>query len=440
MSRDTESEGTILTRTLGMQQQALKSIVAAANLPGNIEGLFAFHVLHDDHDAGIQWQVDFGTEEWLKEHESGLDQSHLLAAIGYLLFHFGPTVPPAFQAAFNRNVERLRLRDPFPDDRISFAHQPVTLLGLALGSIAEGSNGLPHRAWLSRIVQDSRLMPATLYQTILYAYIRYRLTGDALPVDNLEKYANCEEVAALEWTVRQNAVQFVDPHADLSDLQVQVLVSASKVRTDALDTPRSAIVLSAVDSALARSASELVLSRSHVAVALNRFEAAMRRWRWDDDDKQKKKPPIRWPVTSEREVQDVVWLILRSLLDDVVDEETLPKFGHSTYRADFGIPSLRLLVEAKYARKAGDFKEYEKEIMEDAIGYLVQTNGRYDRILIFIYDNSASVQEHGVTTDALRALPQIEDVVIVSRPSQLPEDQEGIWEVSRSKAADQGLP
>ncbi len=132
---------------------------------------------------------------------------------------------------------------------------------------------------------------------------------------------------------------------------------------------------------------------------------------------------IRWPTVSKREVQDVVWFILRSLLDSVVDEETLPKFGHSTYRADFGIPSLRLLVEAKYARKAGDFKEYEKEIMEDAVSYLVQMNGRYDRILVFICDNSASVQEHGVTADALTALPQIENAIIVSRTSQLPEEQ-----------------
>jgi hypothetical protein len=31
-----------------------------------------------------------------------------------------------------------------------------------------------------------------------------------------------------------------------------------------------------------------------------------------------------------------------------VDEETLPKLGHSTYRADFGIPSLGILIEVKY--------------------------------------------------------------------------------------------
>ena len=132
--------------------------------------------------------------------------------------------------------------------------------------------------------------------------------------------------------------------------------------------------------------------------------------------------PIHWPIVSEREIQDILWLILRSVFDDVVDEETLPKFGHSTYRADFGIPSLRLLIEAKYTRQASDFKKIEKEILEDTVAYLLHTKERYDRIIVFIYDHSSSVQEHSVTKNALLMLPQVKDVIIVSRPSQLPGD------------------
>jgi len=46
----------------------------------------------------------------------------------------------------------------------------------------------------------------------------------------------------------------------------------------------------------------------------------MRRWRSDRGN----------PVTlsaSEREVQDILWQILRSVFDDVVHEETLPKLA-----------------------------------------------------------------------------------------------------------------
>jgi hypothetical protein len=51
------------------------------------------------------------------------------------------------------------------------------------------------------------------------------------------------------------------------------------------------------------------------------FEPAMKRWRWDADELQK---PIRWPVTQEREIHDILWLILRSYFPDVVDEDALP--------------------------------------------------------------------------------------------------------------------
>ena len=69
---------------------------------------------------------------------------------------------------------------------------------------------------------------------------------------------------------------------------------------------------------------QMVLSRSHIGVVLRRFEGAMRRWRWDEDNLH---DPVRWPIRSEREVQDILWLILRSVFDDVVDEETLPRSG-----------------------------------------------------------------------------------------------------------------
>ena len=84
----------------------------------------------------------------------------------------------------------------------------------------------------------------------------------------------------------------------------------------------------------------------------------MKRWRWDSETLQR---PIRWPVRSEREVQDILWLMLRPLCEDLEDEDTLPKFGHSSYRADFGIPSLGLLIEVKYARSGAEFKAIENK-------------------------------------------------------------------------------
>jgi hypothetical protein len=417
-SQSTDSRGpSALVGVLGAQQRAMVQRVAGANAPGNLEGLFAYHVLYDERDFPLVWDVNPATPAWLTANADRLGQAPTLAALGYGLRYFRATAPPSVVARLADGLAKLRLRDPFPEDRVSFAFDPVIFLGIALAAVALGEAGDETSAWLVRVLDDRRRRPATPYQTLLYGYIRHTLTGDAETIDNIHEYRDVMELALLEWGSRRGALRLVDPRLDLSGLQARVLHEAAVADPSALGAARAALVWSAVHASLVRSAAELVLSRSHVAAMLRRFEAAMRRWRWDDPAAVKH--PIRWEITAEREVQDILWLILRSVFDDVVDEETLPKVGHSTYRADFGIPSLRLLIEAKYARKAGDFKALEKEIMEDSVAYLLEARDRYDRILVFIYDESASVQEHDLTEMALRKLPQIEDVIIVSRPSQL---------------------
>jgi hypothetical protein len=57
--------------------------------------------------------------------------------------------------------------------------------------------------------------------------------------------------------------------------------------------------------------------------------------------------------------------------------------------------------------------------MQDTIGYLTNTQ-QYEKITVFIYDASSSVQEHDITKRDLLKIKQIEDVIIVSKPSQIP--------------------
>lgn len=415
---------TPVAQLLSTQQSSLLQRIAESNTPGNLEGLFAFHVLGHEPAFSITWDVNCATEEWLANNTSRLSYAPALAALGYALYHFSATASQDMRQIFAAGLEKLRLRNPFPEDHMSFAYRPVEFLGLTLGSLALREAGSNYRAWLTRVIDDPRHVSASTYHALLFGYSRYRLTGERNTVYDLRPYMSVEELALVEWCIRQGALHLSDPHATLSDIQARLLRTVLSNDVSKLDTPRAAILWSAVNDSLARSVDELVLSQDHVAIVPRRFEAALRRWRWDDP--RQMKHPIRWAISSEREVQDIVWLILRSLFDDVVDEETLPKIGHSTYRADFGIPSLRLLVEAKYSRQAGDFKKIEKEIMEDAVAYLLETRERYDRILVFIYDHSSSVQEHELTASTLRKIPDISDVIIVSRPSQLPftdEDQ-----------------
>lgn len=402
---------------LGVKKRDLEGRIKEVNLPGNLEGLFAQYVVGCDPALGIAWNVNCATEEWLVANRSDLQHYPNLSKLGFSLSLYAATAPTDAAKTFISDFATIRQRPPFPGDRISFAYQPVAFLGLALGAVAAGEQGLPFRAWLASLLDDHRLITTNAYQMLLYHYIRFVLVQEPFAIEDLRRYTVADELALVDWGIRRGAFRLVDPGVGLSDLHARVLTSAAVSDTTTFAASRAALIWSAVQSALVHSVQELVLSRNHVAAVLGRFEDALRRWRWDTSNSRN---PICWPITSEREVQDIVWLILRSVFDDVVDEDTLPKFGHSTYRTDFGIPSLRLLVEVKYARQASGFKELEKEILEDSVAYLAEAHDRYDRILVFIYDHSASVQEHGVTTNALRGLPSIEDVVIVSRPSHLP--------------------
>ncbi|SRR6266851_1278120 len=409
-----------LPTLLSAQMHALVRIIKPVNVPGDLDGLFALHVIGAEADFPLTWNVNCATEEWLTTNRESLNRFHVLAVAGYALWQFANIAPSALRKVFRDELAKLRFREPFPDDRVSFAYQPRAFLGIALGVTMLDEPSEVYRSWLMELLADHRCRGSTPYHTLLYTYIRYVLTREIVPIGDVRPDATLQELAMVEWSSRHKVVRFLDPHLAVSKLQAQILRACLVRDINSFDSSQAAVVWSAIHASVAQSVEQLVLTRNHVSVILRRFEAALRRWRWDDPSKIKR--PIKWAITSEREVQDIVWLILRSVFDDLVDEETLPKLGHSTYKADFGIPSLRLLIEAKYCREASEFKKIEKEIMEDAMAYLIHVKERYDRIIVFIYDHSSSVQEHAVTATDLRKLPGIEDVIIVSRPSQLPRE------------------
>jgi hypothetical protein len=78
-----------------------------------------------------------------------------------------------------------------------------------------------------------------------------------------------------------------------------------------------------------------------------------------------------------------------------------------------------VLIEVKYAYKGADFKKIENEVMIDSIAYLKNTD-RYKEIIVFIYDESGSVEHHDLTRRTLLELDGVTDVVVASRPGILP--------------------
>ncbi len=76
-----------------------------------------------------------------------------------------------------------------------------------------------------------------------------------------------------------------------------------------------------------------------------------------------------FPVADERDVQDLVFFLLRSLWSDARREEPTPSSAGNTKRADIAIPSQQTLVEVKYARSAKHAKGIADELRIDIESY-----------------------------------------------------------------------
>lgn len=384
----------------------LRLSILEHNRPGSVEGLLAHHVLKDDPRIDIAWQVGC-TPSWMETVFKPTNIDHV-AALGYFLWAHGTS---QFTSQLREGLSRVRERDAFIGEHLSLAHNPSRLLGIILGCIALGNEASETLMWCRAVLEKMRQKGDMDFDPLL-PYLYYRAFGTKIDTAAHPK-ASLYELTLLDWLSRH---QMVESEPSLKQLQQDrqriLFEAATDLRFES--APQAAFIWSSVTANLFHALGEASLQASDVVAVLENFEPAMKRWRWDGDQLQ---TPIRWSITQEREVQDILWLILRSYFTDVVDEDALPKLGHSTYKADFGIGSLKLIIEAKFATCKEDFKKIEKEVQEDCIPYLRDL--RYESLVVFIYDDSASVQEHETTRRALMEFPGIAGVVIVSRPSQL---------------------
>lgn len=407
----TDTMGQLLaTQVANLDQRILR-----ANVPGNLDGLLAHHIL-GNHRMTFDWNVNPMTPEWLEENEHRLVHAPGLAVLGYGLAEYASTLSQVGRRRLSHGLPLLMRKNPFQADGVTFVNDPGQVVGLALAVNAAHEDIPQARTWLAEVLHDSRLRPATALLGMFQQHARHLVGRPDYYYPDLRQVDDPVEIAGLHWLITADGYAGLSNPDDLRHLRSRLLSGLALGQAEPSSTPRAALLLAAATHIVNSSVDDLILSQSHVGVLLSRFEDAMHRWRYDPDTLEH---PIRWPIRSEREVQDILWLILRPVFDDLIDEETLRKLGHSTYRADFGIPSLRLLIEVKYARKAADFKTFEKEIMQDHVGYLTE-NEPYRKLAVFIYDESASVQEHGTTRNALLKLRDITDVIIACRPSHVP--------------------
>jgi hypothetical protein len=116
-------------------------------------------------------------------------------------------------------------------------------------------------------------------------------------------------------------------------------------------------------------------------------------------------------LNDEKDVQRVLYTILRSHYSDIVDEEVLGRFGLKHYQDDFGIPSLDTIIEVKVIKDTTDLKKLQEQLMVDSIGYF-KTMTVYRHLVYFIYNKANKLVDSSLIS-ALQSLDPVAGVVIV---------------------------
>jgi hypothetical protein len=152
---------------------------------------------------------------------------------------------------------------------------------------------------------------------------------------------------------------------------------------------------------------------------LRRVPHGLKKWTWEDSPRTKTSPAARqWHVDNEYHVQNLLWVALAPIFPDLIDEDATPKVGPVQPRADIGVPSLRVIVEAKFMRADDQPKNMVEQIAEDASLYLV-AGSRYDHLIPFIWDDSRRTEHHEEMAKGLRQIRGVVDAVIVPRPGSM---------------------
>lgn len=121
---------------------------------------------------------------------------------------------------------------------------------------------------------------------------------------------------------------------------------------------------------------------------------------------------VKTPPSNERDVQDIVWIMLRSRFDRVDRENTLQRFGAKSYRPDFGVPELRTLIEVKFIGPKIKVAAIQEEILADVPGYLSNQTA-YDSIVVLVYDQAQTLRDPRKLIDDLRTVEGIIDVLVI---------------------------
>lgn len=283
-----------------------------------------------------------------------------------------------------------------------FCGDPLALLGMALG-VASLQNAEALHRWLRKVLM-AEVGKATEWETSIRA----------LACFSVEERLNHELLAEVRVLGFSRGV-LKEPLAFDSAEQV---ISHLKITSISSMSDPEAFTLLVAFKYLERSQPLLALqtpSIAAVARVLSNLKNGLTRWTWEIKPKTAGGVARKWHIDNEYHVQNLLWCILRSLFPDAKEEEYKSAVGKVHPRLDIVLPSLRLIVEAKFWRSRDSSKEMVREIAEDS-GLYLTVDRPYDAILPVIWDSGRRVEEHESLRHALSEIVGVIHPVVIAKP------------------------
>jgi hypothetical protein len=155
---------------------------------------------------------------------------------------------------------------------------------------------------------------------------------------------------------------------------------------------------------------------------LEHIPAGLKRWTWEDAGRTRGAEPVKWQVENEYHVQNLLYVLLAPIFNDIADEVNLQPVGQKNPRIDLYLPSLHTIIEVKYRKDVKkSFPTLIGEIAEDASLYRVDTIYEQASIVCFLWDRTRSTQEHAKFKEGVLKINGINGCVVVSAPSTMVE-------------------
>jgi hypothetical protein len=155
---------------------------------------------------------------------------------------------------------------------------------------------------------------------------------------------------------------------------------------------------------------------------LEHIPAGLKRWTWEDAGRTRGAEPVKWQVENEYHVQNLLYVLLAPIFNDIADEVNLQPVGQKNPRIDLYLPSLHTIIEVKYRKDVKkSFPTLIGEIAEDASLYRVDTKYEQASIVCFLWDRTCSTQEHAKFKEGVLKINGINGCVVVNAPSTMDE-------------------